>query len=78
MTSRESRESRRFFATKADLDNFKEVLRYKRNLDWMPKLEKLFEQDHVFVAVGAGHLQGPRGVIEMLKSRGYTVTRIAK
>ncbi|CAN5533404.1 hypothetical protein BH11MYX1_BH11MYX1_53680 [soil metagenome] len=64
--------------TKADLDNFKEVLLYKRNLDWMPKLEQLLEQDHVFVAVGAGHLQGPRGVIEMLKSRGYTITRITK
>ena len=62
--------------TKADLDKIQEDLLYKRNADWIPKLEKIFEQDKVFVAVGAGHLQGPRGVIELLKQRGYTVQRI--
>ena len=64
--------------TKADLDNFHELLLYKRNTDWIPKLEKIFEQDNVFVAVGAGHLRGPRGVIELLKARGYAITRITK
>ncbi len=64
--------------TKADVASFKEVLLYQRNTDWIPKLEKLFEQDRVFVAVGAGHLQGPRGVIELLRARGYTITRITK
>jgi len=64
--------------TKADLERFKDVLLYRRNADWIPKLEKLFEQDKVFVAVGAGHLQGPRGVIELLKKDGYEIRRIAK
>jgi len=64
--------------TKADLDNFHELLLYKRNTDWIPKLEKIFEQDNVFVAVGAGHLRGARGVIELLKARGYAITRITR
>ena len=29
-----------------------------------------------FVAVGALHLVGPRGLVEQLRARGYTVKRI--
>ncbi len=64
--------------TKADLDNLQEQLLFKRNADWIPKLEKLFEQDKVFVAVGAAHLRGPRGVIELLRGRGYQITQITQ
>jgi uncharacterized protein YbaP (TraB family) len=64
--------------TKVELDAMDEVLVFKRNADWIPKLSKLFEQDHVFVAVGADHLIGPRGVIELMKAQGFEVKRIAK
>jgi len=64
--------------TKADLEALFDTLLYRRNADWIPKLEKLFEQDKVFVAVGAGHLQGPRGVIALLEKRGFKVERIAE
>jgi uncharacterized protein YbaP (TraB family) len=64
--------------TKQDLEQFQRTLLDDRNTDWIPKLEKLFEQDKVFVAVGAAHLQGPHGVIEQLKQRGYEITRIEK
>jgi hypothetical protein len=64
--------------SKAELDAFQEDLLYKRNAAWIPLLEKLFEQDRVFIVVGAGHLQGPRGVIELLKKDGYAVTRIVR
>jgi uncharacterized protein len=63
--------------TKAELDEQDETLVYRRNADWIPKLSKLFEQDKVFVAVGADHLIGPRGVIELMKKQGFTVTRIS-
>jgi hypothetical protein len=62
--------------TKQELDELQRTLLDDRNADWIPKLEKLFEQDKVFVAVGAAHLQGPHGVIEQLKQRGYEITRI--
>jgi hypothetical protein len=62
--------------TKADLDELQHTLIEDRNTDWIPKLEKLFEQDKVFVAVGAAHLMGEHGVIAQLKQRGYEITRI--
>jgi len=64
--------------TKADLEKLQSDLIYDRNADWIPKLEKLFEQDKVFIAVGAAHLMGKRGVIELLKQHGYEITRIEK
>jgi uncharacterized protein YbaP (TraB family) len=62
--------------TKQELEDLQRSLIDDRNADWIPKLEKLFEQDQVFVAVGAAHLQGPHGVIAQLKQRGYEITRI--
>jgi uncharacterized protein YbaP (TraB family) len=62
--------------TKEELDAQDEILVFKRNADWIPKLSKLFEQDKVFVAVGADHLIGPRGVIELMKAQGFAVKRI--
>ena len=64
--------------TKQDLEEFQRTLLDDRNADWIPKLEKLFEQDKVFVAVGAAHLMGPHGVIALLKQRGYEIARIDK
>ncbi|MEP6865082.1 MAG: TraB/GumN family protein [Deltaproteobacteria bacterium] len=64
--------------TPAELDAMDDVLVYKRNADWIPKLSKIFEDDNVFVAVGADHLIGPRGVIELLKKAGFSATRITK
>jgi len=64
--------------TEAELAKIDEEMVYARNADWIPKLEKLFTTDHVFIAVGADHLIGDRGVVALLKKRGYTVTRITK
>jgi uncharacterized protein YbaP (TraB family) len=33
-------------------------------------------RERVFVAVGALHLAGPRGLVETLRSRGYTVRQL--
>jgi uncharacterized protein YbaP (TraB family) len=62
--------------TKEELDAQDEILVFKRNADWIPKLSKLFAHDKVFVAVGADHLIGPRGVIELMKAQGFAVKRI--
>jgi uncharacterized protein YbaP (TraB family) len=62
--------------TKAELDEQDDILVYRRDADWIPKLSKLFEQDNVFVAVGADHLIGPRGVIALLERQGFTTKRI--
>jgi len=44
-----------------------------RNMSWIPKLEVAFKEKPTFVAVGAGHLGGKRGVIKLLRSKGYDV-----
>ena len=55
-----------------------EALLFKRNENWIPKLEELFATKGAFVAVGAAHLIGPRSVVDMLTAKGYTITRFAK
>ena len=48
-----------------------------RNKNWLPKIEALFSRrGHALVVVGAAHLVGPDGVVEMLKARGYTVEQM--
>jgi uncharacterized protein YbaP (TraB family) len=48
-----------------------EAMLYNRNEDWAGQIEKLLAGDGVsFIAVGAGHLVGPKSVQERLKLRG--------
>ena len=44
-----------------------------RNESWIPKLDVAFKEKPTFVAVGAGHLGGKKGVIRLLRSKGYKV-----
>jgi hypothetical protein len=46
----------------------------ERNRRWVPEIEKLLEQrGGALIVVGAAHLVGGDGVIEMLKTKGYSV-----
>ncbi len=48
-----------------------------RNRTWVPKLEGLMRSGkNVVVIVGAGHLVGPEGVVELLKKKGLKVTQL--
>lgn len=47
-----------------------------RNANWIPVIEKQINKEATFIAVGAGHLGGTNGVLELLKKQGYTVTGI--
>ncbi len=53
-----------------------ESLFKERNERWLPEIEALFltEEDEL-VLVGAGHLVGEDGIIDMLKERGYSVEK---
>ncbi len=48
----------------------------ERNKAWVPKLEALFEKSSTFVAVGAGHMFGEHGLVDLLTARGYKVRRM--
>ena len=53
---------------------FMEYILYRRNADWLQKLPGIIEEAPSFIVVGALHLAGPEGIIEGLKSEGFTVT----
>lgn len=44
-----------------------------RNLNWVKQIPELTKQNSVFMAVGAAHLGGGYGVINLLRKEGYTV-----
>ncbi len=47
----------------------------KRNVDWMPVILDAAQAGRVVVAVGAAHLQGEAGLLNLLKSEGFDLTR---
>ena len=47
-----------------------------RNMKWIPQINQLLSQKKCFIAVGAGHLGGPVGIIRLLLKEGYTLTPI--
>ncbi len=48
-----------------------------RNRDWVPKIESMLKgSDDVLVVVGAGHLVGKQGVVELLRTKGYKVEQL--
>jgi uncharacterized protein YbaP (TraB family) len=55
------------------IKNFTELLLYKRNENWSKKLQELMVNKSLVIAVGAGHLPGQRGVINLLRKAGYKV-----
>ena len=53
-----------------------ERLIFARNHNWVKSLKALLPQKSLLIAVGAGHLPGSEGLIELLKSEGYTLTPV--
>jgi uncharacterized protein YbaP (TraB family) len=47
-----------------------------RNKKWIERMEERMEQKPVFFAVGAGHLLGENGLIQLLRNNGYMVVPV--
>lgn len=45
-----------------------------RNENWIKQLPAILEEGSQFIAVGALHLAGNKGLVELLRKQGYTVT----
>ncbi len=52
---------------------YDDVLLDKRNKSWIPVIETQLQKQPSFFAVGAAHLGGPNGVINLLRKAGYVV-----
>lgn len=63
------------FSRKNDIgiSNFTDILLYNRNRNWVEKLKTLLPAKPLLIAVGAGHLPGDKGVINLLRKAGYTL-----
>jgi len=63
------------YITESELSSgkFEDNFLNNRNKDWIPSIRKIIKKKKAFIAVGAGHLGGPNGVLQLLRDAGYTV-----
>lgn len=59
-----------------DFGDYQDLLLNNRNRNWIPVIGKYAKDKPTFFAVGAGHLPGEVGVINLLRKAGYTVKAI--
>jgi len=62
--------------TEAGMSRFIDILLYHRNMNWVTKLKGLLPKKSLLIAVGAGHLPGEKGVINLLRKEGFKVTPV--
>lgn len=68
------------FTTNKELmseESAKWMLKY-RNENWIKKMPEMMRKESAFFAVGAAHLGGETGVINLLRNAGYTVKSIVE
>ena len=58
------------------ISNYTDILLYNRNENWVKKLKQLLPEKSMLVAVGAGHLPGKQGCINLLRTEGFKVTPV--
>lgn len=63
-------------AMKAAFARMEEVLLVNRNRDWLTVLLTLPADQRALVAVGAAHLSGPDGLLDLLERAGFALTRL--
>ena len=60
-----------------ELAPYNEILVDQRNSKWIDKIENYLADDETyFVVVGAGHLVGENGLLNLLKNKGYTLEQL--
>jgi hypothetical protein len=59
-----------------DMKGYENLLLANRNRNWIPVMETAMKESSCFFGVGAGHLPGPEGVINLLRIAGYTVRAV--
>ncbi len=67
-----------FIQTPEMQGEFGDALIKDRNLIMAERLEKLMRKEATFCAIGAAHLPGENGVIQLLRTKGYTLRPVIK
>jgi uncharacterized protein YbaP (TraB family) len=60
-------------ATMGGSEEAMDILIYNRNRNWVEKLVTIMPERACLVCVGAGHLPGDKGLLQLLRNAGYTV-----
>ncbi len=55
---------------------YTDILLVNRNRNWIPKIEMTAKEKPTFFGVGAAHLAGDEGVINLLRKKGYKVEAV--
>ena len=63
-------------ADKAGYAAFEQAMIVERNKTMIKNAEPIIDAGNAFIAVGALHLPGPDGLIELLRKAGHTVTAV--
>ena len=61
-----------------NLGKYMDIMLDKRNKNWIPVIIAYAKEQPTFFGVGAGHLAGEHGVIQLLRKEGYTLKPIQK
>lgn len=59
-----------------DFTQAEDKLLNERNANWIPVIEKAAKEKPTFFAFGAGHLGNDKGVVSLLRKKGYTVKAV--
>lgn len=60
----------------SEYTEYSDILLADRNKNWIMKITNYAKEKPTFFAVGAGHLGGTEGVVNLLREAGYTVTAV--
>ena len=62
--------------TLSSSETYLKAMLYDRNTDMVKSMDSIMKTGSLFAAIGAAHLPGKNGVIEALKTKGYTVNPV--
>lgn len=58
--------------------NYNKFMLFERNANMVKRMDSIFRKgETLFIGIGAAHLPGQEGVIEMLREKGYTVKPVS-
>ncbi len=62
-----------FKESSPELVKYQDMLISGRNIKWIPVIEEMIKSSSTFIAVGAGHLPGENGLLDLLRNHGYSL-----
>ncbi|MFZ1633886.1 MAG: TraB/GumN family protein [Chitinophagales bacterium] len=57
-----------------EIKKYDDLFLVNRNKNWIPVIMNEINKQSSFIAVGAAHLGGPTGILQLLANKGYTIT----